>query len=246
MKLTIRNYKPIIIADKLLVPLKGAFKGDTSYVAKLAQRLKRPDYLHNKLPAKLLCLEALAERAKRLGGWKSFNEPMAGAGLSARIFSFDSESLILGDHDKSCQKVLTDNFTVVPNARNIFTDTILPADMIFLDFNDFTYRRGREVYQTVLNNTFRAAKKFVIINDCTIFYFRYGPNSYKTYSQKLQTPIKTFDDYFNAVRHDYLKRYKWHLAYVAYFKDSSFQLFTKHRTKLVIKEIKPVPIVEVA
>jgi hypothetical protein len=245
MQLTIRNYPPIKISDKLLVPLEGEFKGDTSYVAKLAQRLKRPDYLNNKLPAKLLCLEALARRAEKLGGWNSFAEPMAGVGLSARIFGGGKRKLILGDLDKSCRKALTDNFTVTPSAANIFTEPVPSADMVFLDFNDFTYRRGTGVYEKVLAKTFRAARKFVIINDCTVFYFRYGKQSYKTYSEKLQTSITSFTDYFYAIDQDYGKRYKWHLAHVAYFRDSSFQLYTPRKTKIIIEEVKARPIVEI-
>jgi hypothetical protein len=245
MKLTIRNYAPIIIPAVDLVPLQGQFKGETPYAAKLAQRLRMPSYRLDKLPAKLLCLESLARTAEKMGGWGSFAEPMAGVGLSARILG-GKRKLILSDFDAGCRHALAANFKVTPGATDIFKGAAPAADMVFLDFNDFTYKRGCGIYEPVLQKTFLATRKFVIINDCTIFYFRYGAGSYKSYSKRLRTPIKDFAGYFKAVRADYAKRYGWTLVHVAYFQDSSFQLFTKTAKPLVIEAIKSEPIVEVA
>lgn len=250
MKVCVKGCKPIVIPKELAVPEKGAFSGDTPYVAKLTTRLTKRGYLANKLPAKLLCLSELKKHMIALGGYKTLAEPMAGVGLSVRVLDNGGE-LYLNDMDEGCRSILELNFGGEPTAQNAQKMELPWADVIFQDFNNFTFKRylkgAKDIYAKIVDNTFGAAQKFVILNDCSVFYFRYGERSFATYSGYLGTEIHSVEEYFRAVAKFYHKQYpKWHLVQVAYFKDAAFLLFSLEKAKLAIKFIdNPEPIVSV-
>ena len=247
MKVCVRGYKPLVIPDAAVATEKGAFNATTPYVAKLTTRLTKRGYLANKLPAKLLCLEALKRRMLELGGYSSFAEPLAGVGLSTRIFDMGGK-LYLNDFDAGCRKVLAANFKGKIGGEDVLSMKIPKTDVVFLDFNDFTFKRYiKGPYGVVLSRAFASAKNFVILNDCSVFYFRYGKKSYATYSKYVGSKVTCPEDYFVALGAHISRRYPgWGLSYVAYFRDTAFLLFARDRAEAIVEYISsPEPIVTV-
>lgn len=246
MRLTIRGYDPIVIPGKLLKPMSNGLKQDTSYISKIAARWKSRSYVTDKLPSKLLCLESVRDRALHLGGYESYLDLLAGVGMSARIF--EAPRNVLNDFDPDCYKVLQSN---CPKAHVTSCDITkfkgwTAADLVFVDFNDYTLKRGMERrYREVIENAVGLTRDFLIINDCTPFYFRYGEEAFKTYSRFMKKRITTVGDYFLALPPFY-KPLGLFLIHVAHFKDSSFQLWSKRplvaRTPLSVKKIERAPL----
>jgi hypothetical protein len=249
VKITVRGYKPLVIPPEFVASEMGAFTGDTPYVTKLTARLSKKSYLLNKLPAKLLCLEALKSKMIKLGGYLSLAEPLAGVGLSVRVLD-NGGPLFLNDADATCQKILKKNFGGKPTTLDAATMEFPEADAIFLDFNNFTLKRYlNNKYSKSVDKAFASASKFVILNDCSIFYFRYGEKSWDTYSRHVGARLNCVEDYFDAVARIFRSRYKgWALVKVAHFSDAAFLLFAKgSRSKLSVDFVKaPEPIVEVS
>jgi hypothetical protein len=239
MKVSVRDYKPIVIPPKLMVKETKAFSADTPYVAKLITRLDKKSYLENKLPCKLLCLEALKKGMVDLGGYRSLAEPLAGVGLAARVLDGGGK-MHLNDYDEGCYKILKHNFPEDDvTKQDMFSMKILKSDVVFLDFNDFTLRRfTKGPYKEVVQRAMASAKKFVIINDCSVFYFRYGASSFEVYSKLLGLRITETPEYFRALR-EYMEDVieGWYLVNVAYFRDTSFLLFAKIPSALKIEYV---------
>ena len=229
MRITIQGYAPIEIPESLMVKETGAFGAETSYVAKVVSRIQKPSYLNTKLPLKLSCLERLKARMEALGGYKSFYEPLAGIGLSARLFG--AKETYLNDLDPGCQSILKGNFygECTVTGKDAYETPFPLSDLIFLDFNAFTLKRclGKSSeYNAPVTRAFSSSRKFVVLNDCSNFYFRYGKSSYAVYSKLLGIPINSFEEYFRAARVIWQHKYpEWQMVHVAAFKDSSFQLF---------------------
>lgn len=245
MKICVRGYSPLIVPDHAVVKERGAFDGGTPYVAKVVSRFSQKSYRENKLPSKLLCLERLRDRMESMRGYKSYSEPLAGIGLAVKIFE-PRGKLYLNDFDVSCRAVLRHNF---PNAEirgEDVTKMELPvADLTFLDFNDFTLKRAlTTAYGAVLDHALQVSRNFVVLNNCSCFYFRYGEKSFKVYSELVGRPVNSFASYFRAEANYFRKRYPdWYVSEVAYFRDTAFLLFSRQRSSFSITEIKPQPIV---
>jgi len=244
MKITIRGYTPIVIPEEYCVKEVGAFNAATPYVAKVATRLTQPAYLHKKLPAKLLCLEEV--KRSMLGGYLSFAEPLAGIGLTARIFDVGG-GLYLNELDPGCRAVLERNFNVPVTGHDMFTMDFPPAEAIFLDFNDFTLKRFETTqYGAVLAKALGAARQFVVLNNCSVFYLRYGQTSFDTYSKYVGPIEPTVEAYLEAEAKYFNKRFKgWYVVKTTYFRDTAFLLFSKKKKPFKAVSIEPTPIVSV-
>ena len=89
-------------------------------------------------------------------------------------------------------------------------------------------------YKPVLDNIFANAQKYVLLNDCSVFYLKYGQSSYKTYANLMNAPvisasgIASIPEFYITVR-EWLKGIYpgWFLTKVECFKDTSFLLFEK-------------------
>lgn len=242
MKLIIRDYNPITIPEELLVPMQKPFNEHTPYVAKIAARWKSKGYINKKLPLKILCLEAVRDRAYTLGGFDTYSDPMAGIGISARIFNKYSLRIArLNDLDAGCRKVLQHNFKQFISADDIFISRLHQADLVFLDFNDYTMKRGIGKYAPVVEKAAVSANKFLVINDCSLFYFRYGKSSFGVYSKLLGCKVESVEDYFKAIRPFY-RKLGFYLVQANYFSDTSFLLFSRKADKLRIRSMVDVPI----
>lgn len=245
MKLVVEGLDPIIIPSELAEPENEAFGADTPYVNKLISRLKLKSYREKLLPSKLACLQSIKARTAVLGGYESFFEPLAGVGLSARVFA-PSGALWLNDRDEPCQAILRKNFSAKVTGEDIFSMEFAPYDMIFLDFNNFTLKRLDGPYGGVLRKGLCNASKFVILNDCSIFYFRYGAKSFSVYSSLLGEPIASMPEYFQALRRYMRKQFPaWHVVHVAYFRDSAFVLLSRQDAPIHVEAPSRLPRVEV-
>lgn len=227
-------------------PEGGKFDAKTSYASKLVSRLDQKGYRLKKLPQKLGALKFLKEKMDSTP--TSYYEPMAGVGLSARLFGVEGE-LFLNDLDEECQQVLRTNFPDAHVSGVDATQGEFPkVDLVFLDFNNFTmtrFLRGDSYYALMVDRAFESAKKFVVLNDCSPFYLRYGPSAYASYSKLLGSTLTTLEDYFFAARCMYKARYKaWIMEAVAYSGESSFQLFRRGRRTGVfrIEEAPGLPV----
>lgn len=240
MRIGIGGHFPIEIPDDLAKVAPGKFDGSTPYISKLVERLGRPSYITDKLPRKLQCIELNKVRALALGGYETVTEPLAGVGLTARILA-NGGNLHLNDFDEGCRKVLALNFETTPTGYNAFQSSLPAADLVFMDFNDFTLKRFLDgTYEGALVRVFKAARQFVLVNDCSPFYFRYGKQSYDVYSAMLGKPVTSVPDYLQALRSFYKIHFPdWWLVHAAYFRDSSFQLFSKHKVPLEVEEAPP-------
>lgn len=245
MNIQIRGYAPIVIDDALLRPDPTAtFVAETSYVVRLANELKKPSYLNGRLPAKLTCLEAL--RAELPRTLSSYAEPMAGVGLSARILGASAAALYLNDTAADCRRVLLENFDTAPTGYDLNDCTFATGELIFLDFNNFTLNKWlRGQWLSVIDYVAASPSAYIIINDCTPFYFRYGIGSFATYSKILDMQISTIEEYFYAAAIEWHARTELYMQAATYFRDSSFQLFGRHPVNeiQIHKVVNPDPIV---
>lgn len=242
VRLCIRGYAPLVIPSDLFVPMKGSFGGETPYVAKIAARFRDKGYIGRKLPLKILCLESLYDRMND-SPYKSYYDPMAGIGISARIFGHGS-AMRLNDFDKGCTEVLRRNFSgITVTSEDITKMPLSAADLVFLDFNDFTMKRGLGKYQPILVQAFNSAYKYLVINDCSIFYLRYGAAAFAVYSKLLGAKITSLQSYFEVLREWYAEK-GWCLIQVAYFGETAFLLLSRRTSnKFVCRNLgkEPVP-----
>lgn len=233
VNITIRGYEPIRLPT-VAVPTVGKFGEDTSYVARLLGELRKPSYIGGRLPCKILSLEFLKSQMNVAGG-VYYSEPMAGVGLTARVLGFGKQ--YLNDNSPDCLEALRTNFpkSTITN-RDIRKLDFECGDLTFLDFNNFTFRRRIE-FGSLLDYTFNYSSNYVILNDCTPFYFRYGSRSFETYSALLGSPISTIEDYFEAAALAWEEaRQDWHMVAVGWFRDTSFQLFGRSKLPLKIQQ----------
>jgi hypothetical protein len=246
MTLTIQGLEPIVIPDHLLSQEPPeAFTSTTSYLDRVAARIQKPAYLKTLLPSKLLCLGALKKRALELAPYESYLDLLAGIGLSARIFE-NEQPCALNELDEKCGQVLLKNFQNKPSRWNMFEMPMAHRlQAVFADFNNFTFKRYFTEYKPVLDWLFQNSQRHVILNDCSLFYFRYGKQSFMNYSGILGEEIESIADYFLAIRGFYERAYPgWWLVQAEYFRESSFLLFSRQEAPLVMHEVRPEDVPE--
>jgi hypothetical protein len=168
-----------------------------------------------------LCVERLAK--KIAGQYSSLLDPMAGIGVDAALFN--APVTLANDVDPSCRQELKTKFRWVtdynffnPEARRALYGLLQP-DLIYLDLNNFTlakWRKGK--YRPVLDDSFAHAKRFIILNDCSVSGLRiwghckgHGP-TFSSYSKIMGTQIGSVEDYFAAIPGFYERAYpEWRL-----------------------------------
>lgn len=235
MHILIDGYEPLCLPDPDPTKIKAKFDHHTSYLDRLHNRLRSGRYCKILLPLKLQCLKALALRIRpmiEMGEMPlNYLETMAGIGLTARLFEPFCQFIRFNEIDDLCIDVLVKNF---PKCSITMEDAYsfqnwMSSDIIFADFNNFTLRKflSGEVRRAA-DSIFKASTKYVIINDCSLFYFRYGKKSYEVYSGLLGRDIRSKKDYFQELREFYIRHYpEWKLIEVQYFSETSFLLFEK-------------------
>lgn len=241
MKLTVRGYPTLTLPAKLMRPMHSSFGSETPYIAKIASRCRSKSYIQTKLPSKLLCLEAVRDRAQALGGYKSYSDLLAGVGMSAHIFGGSKK--YLNDFDPSCRQVLELNFPkAVVTGDDITVSKLYPADLVFADFNDFTMKRYlRGPYGQVVSGAAKAANRFLVVNDCSLFYFRYGASSFAAYSRLMGTDITTLEQYLAASAVIYKEQLDLHLVHAAYFREAAFLLLSRVEAEPIYRKVCVTP-----
>lgn len=209
---------------------KGNFsmKGESSYVEALVKRYKtKKHYREVMLPLKIQCLLNIKGLIK--DGYKSYLDLLAGIGISSKIFHKGDSCL--NDFAPDCVEILKRNFCYVENT-DMFdypkSDPDSKFDFIFLDFNNFTIKKYLSLYKPVVDAAFARANTYVLINDCSVFFLKYGKKSFEIYSELLGIEIKSKDDYIWALQGYFAKIYpEWRLCWVEGHKETNFLLFQK-------------------
>lgn len=208
---------------------------DTSYAEKFIKKYKHSKhYREELLPLKLQCLQNIKDY---IGNeYDSYLDLLAGLGISGKIFqcrdnltNFNS----FNDFSEDCYNILCNNFSWQDGSsihnEDIFKVDFPKDDFIFADFNNFTTKRYLTLYKPVVDKIFASAQKYVLINDCSVFYLKYGKKSYDTYRKLLNLDFKdNIDEFYLALNVFYKKQYpEWNLIKIEAFKDTSFLLFKK-------------------
>lgn len=228
MKFNFNEYS-IDLGDVAVDDSKFKMENDTSYLQKFVKMYKTSkQYRESQLPLKLECIFNIKNI---IGSYKTYFEPLAGLGITAKIFDVgDSE---LNDVAPDCVEVLKRNFDTERVTQISMFDydyTNKDYDFIFLDFNNFTLKKFTTTYKPVVEQAFKNSNTYVLINDCSRFYLQYGEASYKNYSKLIGKELlsnnllgyyMTFKDYMRALYPN------WQLTWVESFKDTSFLLFVK-------------------
>jgi hypothetical protein len=200
-------------------------ESNSSYLQKFIKRYNSsPNYRNKLLPLKLQCVSNIQ---RSLGPYTSYLEPFAGLGITAKLFAKAGVNIVVNEQSEECVKVLIRNFANVQYGPAEELDFKNP-DVIFADFNNLTLKRLTGEHQQLVNKCFNSAVKYVILNDCSVYYLRYGESSYKTYSKAFNRPITNIQEYYEALIEHYKELYpKWNCSKIEAFKDTSFLLFTK-------------------
>lgn len=207
-------------------------KNETSYLEKFIKKYTTsPSYRTSLLPFKLKALANIQNGIK--GDYESYLELLAGMGMTAKIFGegLEAENIELSDLSDECYQILKQNF---PESVVIREDMHgyhhwTKYDLTFLDFNNCTMRRFLEDYKGVIEPVFANTNKYVVINDCSVFYLKYGAEAYKNYSKLMGVELSgTKDDFYQKSKEFYKKLFpEWSLIEVQAFRDTSFLLFKK-------------------
>lgn len=170
----------------------------------------------------------------RIGTKYSYSELFAGVGIKAALFNDDmnSKDIMLNDLDKGCVDVLRDNFL---GADLYMEDSFAfefkkNYDIHEIDINNYTILKYEKSYKGLVDNVFRHANKYVILNDCSISYVHKdgGKNSFKVYGEILGKEINTEEEFIRACVEYYENKYKgWRGVYVARCLNTNFILFEK-------------------
>jgi hypothetical protein len=204
-------------------------------------------HVNGEVAARKYCTYQLQKKIS--GTYQSYMEPLAGVGIDALVFGVDPAQTYVNDVDKNCLQVLRENFSQV-TSYNFFDEEqrgkllSVKPDLIFVDYNNYTLRKFLKEYNRATLDVFNAAQKYVLLNDCGIFYLKnYGRMAYENYSQILGK-ITNREEYFQALVDFYHKQTGWHLTDIELFYwaqaggngCSSYLLFSKEPKALTIHE----------
>lgn len=220
------------LGDVIYDENKFSMHNETPYIEKVVKKYNTSgNYRKNLLPLKIRCLYNIKEYIK--DSYDSYLDLLAGIGISANIFN--RGNFLLNDFNKSCVDILNKNFsTEYVSEHDMYFFPFKPTDFIFADFNNLTIKRMVREYKPVIDKIFSNAQKYVLLNDCSVFYLKYGKSSYETYSKIMNQPVASSkEEFYNRVRNWMNINYStWFLTRVESFKDTSFLLFEKENKPL--------------
>lgn len=176
----------------------------------------------------------LADKLK--GKYHSLLDPMAGVGIVALLFYDEGvRPMCLNDMDEVCAESLKRNFPsamVSQDDANKLFEKIWnddDFDLTFMDWNNFTLKRylDNELnYRCITNNIFSKTRKYVVINDSTIYYLRYGRKSFGNVEKWLGMRLDSKKDYVRAFRDVISSMYSgWILTDCYMFQNMAYHLF---------------------
>lgn len=220
------NDKTITVPDELLPKETGPRVSHTSYFNEF--KIKNGVInVNSDFMFRIACYNNLRKYLQ--GKYFSHLELFGGVGITAKMFEIDPDFTYVNDIDENCLKVLRQNFKLVCdfNILNFPYPKIL-ADLVLADFNNFTVKKAKDIYAGALQEIFEHAYNYVIINDCSIFYLKYGKTSYNTYSMVFDKDVSNLEEFFSAEKEFLEARLPgWKLIRIEYFSNSSFLLFEK-------------------
>lgn len=250
------NGKQIVIPEHLLE--FGRPKAWGNYTSCLDEMLQKNSadnfsFLLGAASMRKKCTYLLCNKVR--GEYQSYLEPLGGLGIDAKLLEGDSAQTTVNDIDPGCLAVLNANFAPGCITKYNFFDKeqraeLLrrPADLIFADYNNYSLVKLEQgTYRAETRDVFAAAKKFVVLNDCSTFYLKqYGKKSYERYSHILRKKINypNLEEYFHALAEGPLYReLGWYLTDVTHFywasskgnDVSSYQLFRREPRPLSIQ-----------
>jgi hypothetical protein len=228
MKLTLFNDKSIYINEAWVREFHA--QHEPSFMSKRISELQKPE-VWSKFCLRLLCLAKT--QAKIYDHYRTYLDIMGGTGITARVFQRELDDTYVNDLDPFSQVVLHYNFKTENITQKDIMDfdwRMYKYDTVFLDYNDFTFTKYlmQPLYRLPVNNAFEHANHYIIINDCSVFYLRYGEKSYNRYSDLLDRKVTNKDEFFRALRAFYKVNYpKWNLINIESVPTTSYLLFSR-------------------
>lgn len=207
---------------------KPNWSTETPYIEKFMYRVREEKgFIENVVGLKLHCLDNLR---RMIGDYESYYEPLAGIGITGKLFERSPIGTWLNEMDDSCRRILLNNF----NGPNVTGDNAFlefrrePADVVFLDFNDYTMKKMARHFEMV-KAAFSIARKAVIINDCSVFYLRYGMRSLEVYRkffgcERLENKVIFFQESKRWYEGQFAG---WYVSAVEFNRETAFLLFRR-------------------
>lgn len=226
MKIQIINGQEIKFNNSFLPSTTKKRDSHTSYLNEF--RIKNNSIkLNSDFLFRLICYHNLKNYIK--DSYKSNLDLFGGVGITAKLFCVDENQCVVNDIDKNCFEILKQNFNIVTSIDVTKEKINQNYDLILCDFNDFTIKKATEKYKTTLENIFNHSKKYVVINDCSGFYLKYGKTAYEKYSSILKCKCENKLEFFRCENKFFSKKFpEWGLKRIEYFINSAFLLFEKN------------------
>ena len=229
MEIVLNTGKKIIINDSYFNDYEVENRGGhTSYLNEFLKGTLNSDFKY-----RIKCYSLLHEIIT--GSYESYLDIFGGVGLTGRIFADVRKHSFFNDLDPTCVKVLKDNYF----PGNIFSQDVnnfnfkRKFDLILADFNNFTLKRYIDEFKPILTKILQTSNKYVIVNDCSLFYLRYGERSFANYSKLYGKTVSTREEYFEVNKMFFEANHPgWKIKHTEAFSSSSFVLFEKTNKRL--------------
>lgn len=229
MRIILNTGDFIDIDDKYLEGLTPKNRDkNTPYLVEFVKPYLDSDFKH-----RVNCYSNIQDIIK--GEYKSYLDLLGGVGLTGKIFNDVPKHSFLNDINPKCVQVLKENYF----KGNIFSQDMFnfnfgrTFDLVLADFNDFTLRKYQQHYKEVLTNLFKISDKYVVVNDCSCFSFKFGPKGFENYSTIFGEEIHNLDEYYVALKKYFEDRHSgWKLIHIEAFLNSSFLLFQKGQRRV--------------
>lgn len=230
MKIYINNCTHIDIGEVTQASGSGSTSiSSTPFITSFLKKMKG-DQIHTGAQMRAYCLNQLHKRIQ--GKYESYFENLGGIGLTGKIFGkgLDPNNICLNDLSDECVKILKKNF---PNStitqENMYDyPHKRKFDLSFCDYNNFTLKKYLIEYGWPTRKVFSNTNKYVIINDCSVFYLNKGKKSFEVYSKLLGEKVVDRPSFFKSLKKFYGKEFpNWKLVSVDMFRETSYLLFEK-------------------
>lgn len=231
MKLVLKNGTQIKLPNLNEIETAGDGKTssiETSFLSEFKKRLTKNNEINNEERMRAYCLQKIQDVIR--GKYLSYFEPLGGVGVTASIFSEDSFETYVNELDDACLEVIKNNFpTWTRYQQDMFKfEYSQNFDTIFLDFNNYTLAKYANTYYDVVHSALSHCNKYLIINDCSVFYLNRGAKSFEVYSKLLGEDVRDYKEYYPALFRFYADEFPgWRLERVETFYASSYLLFSK-------------------
>lgn len=244
------NGKQLVIPDHLVKFGQETvhFGSHVSWLHEFLSKNKPPTFTYLKGVESMRKLSVCKILEQVRTQYTSYMEPFGGVGIDAMLFGNDPQQTYINDRDSQCLEILRANFPAECISSYDVSDCdqreeLLGKnpDLLFVDSNNFTLTTMTktptvpDLYRDLTMAAFDHAQKFVLINDCSCFYLKYGKKSFAKYSQILGFTIDSLDEYYHNVHRWWLQVVPdWHLVKIVHFGESSHQLFQREPAPLEV------------